>query len=549
MKVKAKRRAGFEFMVDELTLKVLLAEVGPVLAGARVSSAYRPAPGVFALELRTRDGRRGALTLAPRDGGAMFFDAAPGKRRGERVRTGLEDAEIVTAEQWRDDRLVVFNVDVGSGRRRLVAEFFGRAGGLFVLEDDAVAAVLSGRPLATREKYPWPEGRRRAPAGSLSADDISRYAAARDARALTREVAYMSPWAARAIVGDGDAEAAARRLGVSARAAAGDDVRPVTALADGVWRPSSCDIFDGVSVDDVRSFESMNAAAAFAYAENERAGELVAARNGLERRLLAGAKRLERQRKALERRRDEYAAYDEYRRMGEALKYNLAAVRKGATTATLPDPYGEGDIEIELRPELPPVANVERLFTRYKKAKRGVAAVAARLKAVDEELGRVQEDLERVRAAIDLAELEPWLGTAREAERSKREPAARAGPGRRFLSSEGLLILVGRSAAENDELTFKYARPHDLWLHAQQAHGSHVIVRRPDKNKAVPRRTLEEAAALAAFYSSDKHAGVVPVVVVERRHVRRAKGPAGRVTHRGGDVVFVEPRANLKPAP
>jgi predicted ribosome quality control (RQC) complex YloA/Tae2 family protein len=535
-------------MVDELTLKVLLAELGPVLAGAAALSAYRPAPGIFALELRTRDGRRGALTLVPRDGGAMFFGDAPGKRRGERVRAGLEDAELVAAEQWQDDRLVVFDFAVGGGRRRLVAEFFGRAGGLFVLEDDAVAAVLSGRPLATGEEYPWPTGRRRAPAGSLSRGDVSAYAAARDARALTREVAYMSPWAARAIVGDGGEEAAARRFGVFARAAAAGDVRPVAVSAEGVWRPFPCDIFDAVCFDEVRTFESANAAAAFAYAENERAGDFVAAGKALERRLLANVRRLERQRKALERNRDEYAEYDRYRRMGEALKYNLAAVRRGATTVTLPDPYGEGDIEIELRPELPPVANAERLFTRYKKAKRGVEAVAARLKAVDEELARVRDDLERVRAATDLAELEPWLGKTREGDGSKREPAARAGPGRRFLSSEGLLILVGRSAAENDELTFKYARPHDLWLHAEQAHGSHVIVRRPDKNKAVPRRTLEEAAALAAFYSSDKHAGVVPVVVVERRHVRRAKGPAGRVTHRGGDVVFAEPRANLKPA-
>jgi predicted ribosome quality control (RQC) complex YloA/Tae2 family protein len=110
------------------------------------------------------------------------------------------------------------------------------------------------------------------------------------------------------------------------------------------------------------------------------------------------------------------------------------------------------------------------------------------------------------------------------------------------------LIVVGRSAAENDEITFKFARPHDLWLHAQQARGSHVVIRRDDKNKPVPRRTVEEAASLAAFFSGDKHAGVVPVTVVERRHVRRAKGAPGRVTYRGGDVVFVEPVEVIKPA-
>ena len=531
-------------------MKVLLAELGPALAGATASSAYRLRPGVIVLELKTRDAPRGAFTLAPGDGGATFYDANPGKRRGERVgvRTGLEGAELAAAEQWLDDRLAVFDFAAGGGRRRLAAEFFGRAGGLFILEDDAVVAALIGRPLAKGEEYPWPGDRGRAPAGGLSASDIAAYAAARDARALTRDVAFMSPWAARAIVGDGDVEAATRRLGVFARAATGDDVRPVAVSADGEWRPFPCDIFDGVRGDDVRPFGSINAAAAFAFRENERVREFGLGRRNAERRLLAKVKRLERQLKALEGRRGEYAKYDDYRRMGEALKYNLAAVRKGATTVKLPDPYGAGDIEIELRPEFSPAVNAERLFNRYKKAKRGAAAVATRLTVVEEELAPARDDLERMRAAKDLAELEPWLGGSQETERSKREPATKVGPGRRFLSSEGLLVFVGRSAAENDELTFKYARPHDLWLHAQQAHGSHVIIRRPDKNKAVPRRTIEEAAAVAAYYSSDKHAGVVPVVVVERCHVRRAKGPTGRVTHRGGDVVFVEPRANLKPA-
>ncbi|MEE8639784.1 MAG: hypothetical protein V3T41_05180, partial [bacterium] len=90
-------------------MKILLAELGPALAGATASSAYRLRPGVIVLELKTRNGPRGALTLAPGDGGATFYDADPGKRRGERVRTGLEDAELAAAAQWRDDRLAVFD--------------------------------------------------------------------------------------------------------------------------------------------------------------------------------------------------------------------------------------------------------------------------------------------------------------------------------------------------------------------------------------------------------------------------------------------------------
>ncbi len=525
-----------------------MAELAPVLDGGVALSVRRLSAKVYSLELKGRGGGRGALTLAPGDGGAIFYRAGPSERRGERVCPPLEGAEIAGAAQWRDDRLVVLEFVAGAGPRRLVAEFFGRDGGLYILAGDAVVAVLTGRRQAAASEYPWPPDRRRIPASELAADYVGELAAAGDGRRLAREVAYMSPWAAQAILADGDAAAAARRLSEFARIAAGGVAEPVAVSADGTWRPFPCDVFDASSRAGVRRFKRVNAAAAFAFRENETARELADARRKLERRLLGRAARLERQRRELERRRDDYARYDEYRRMGEALKYHLAEVQRGATAVRLPDAAGNGYVDVDLSPELSPAQNAARLFNKYKKAKRGAVAVATRLKKLADELNRLGAELERARGASELAELEGRLGEKEPAAKAER-PAAKAGPGRRFLSSDGLVILVGRNAAENDELTFKYARPHDLWLHAQQAQGSHVVVRRPDKNKAVPRRTVEEAAALAAFYSSDKHAGVVPVAVVERRHVRRAKGPAGRATYRGGDVVFAEPKAKLKPAP
>jgi predicted ribosome quality control (RQC) complex YloA/Tae2 family protein len=526
--------------MDELTIKVLLAELAPVLRDASAAAVYRVSPRVLSLELLG-----GTLTLASGEGGALFYGGTRSKVRRERVRSALDGAKFARAEQWHDDRLVVFDLASPGGALRLVAEFFGRAGGVFILRGNVVEARLAGRRVTPGEEYSWPADRGRAPATPLSAEEVAPYMAADGAAALVRDVAYMSPWAARAVLAGGDAEAGARRLAAFARAAAGEGIRPVAVSSGGVWRPFPCDIFDAAGADDLRPFEGMNAAAAFAYAETEIAGELAAARGNAERRLLARLKRLERQREALERRREDYSRYGRYRRMGEALKYNLAAVRKGMASVKLPDPYGSGDVDVELERALSPAANVERLFALYRKSRRGVEAVGARLEALAEELGRVRDDLERARRVSDAGELEPWL-EERKVPGKEREKAA---PGRRFLSTDGLTVLVGRGAAENDELTFKYARPYDLWLHAEQARGSHVVVRRPDKNKPVPRRTVEEAAALAAFYSSAKHAGIVPVVVAERRYVRRAKGPAGRVTYGRGEVVFVEPGQKLKPAP
>jgi len=533
--------------MDELTLKVIIAELAPILGGAVIRGAFRVSPKAVALELADDAGRPGALTIAPYDGGATFYREGRVGGRPSRIRTSLEGATVSGAGQWSDDRVAFVDVASPDGARRLVAEFFGRAGGLFVLEDAVVSARLAGRPVETGEPYSWPPVRERKSAVDISREEAACYVEGGGERALVRDIAYMSPWAARAIVAGGDPVAAARRLAAFAEVAAGGATAPAAVSIGGAWRPFPCDVFDAAAVEDLKRFDTVNEAASFAWAENERREEIEAARRRATRGLSAAVKRLERQRRELERRRDEYGQYEEYRRMGEALKYNLGAVRKGVKAVALPDPYGDGEVRVELKAELSPAENMERLFTLYRKARRGVEAVAARLEALEGELSRARADLAAALAAGGVEELEPWLGEGTAGGRASR-PGGERGPGRRYVSSDGLVIVVGRSAAENDEITFKFARPHDLWLHAQQARGSHVVIRRADRNTPVPRRTVEEAASLAAFFSGDKHAGVVPVTVVERRHVRRAKGAPGLVTHRGGDVVFVEPAEIIKPA-
>ena len=90
---------------------------------------------------------------------------------------------------------------------------------------------------------------------------------------------------------------------------------------------------------------------------------------------------------------------------------------------------------------------------------------------------------------------------------------------------DGLQILVGRNARENDELTFGVAKSDDLWLHARGTPGSHVVVRL-DKGKDAPPGTLHEAASLALLYSDLKKSGKGEVIYTRRKWVRKAKGQA-----------------------
>lgn len=113
---------------------------------------------------------------------------------------------------------------------------------------------------------------------------------------------------------------------------------------------------------------------------------------------------------------------------------------------------------------------------------------------------------------------------------------------RRFVSPDGLTVLVGRSAADNDLLTFELGQARDGWLHVAAGSGSHVVVRNPDRLERLPRDTLRFAAALAARYSKAKDGGRVSVHVATCADVSKPRGfPPGKVELRRFTTVVASP--------
>ncbi len=251
------------------------------------------------------------------------------------------------------------------------------------------------------------------------------------------------------------------------------------------------------------------------------------------------ARLIRRRIRRLERRRDKILAdlakargWEDLRRKGELLRVHRTRVLRGLSDVTLPDYYaGAGKtLVIPLDPALTVDANAERYFKQARKIKRGLPIIERRLAETEAELkgwetalqkviqAETPEALERAAAAHDLTQLEPPPPKAR----APQEREGAAIEPRRLVSTDGREILVGRSSAGNLHLTFRVARPHDLWLHVEGYGGSHVIVRNP-KGKTVPPRTLREAAQLAAFFSKARNAGKVPVHYTSVRFVKRAK--------------------------
>lgn len=228
-------------------------------------------------------------------------------------------------------------------------------------------------------------------------------------------------------------------------------------------------------------------------------------------------------------------------RLGNTILANLHIIKKGMTTATITDPYGTGDVEIDLDPTLNGPSNADRLFTRARKLKTAVKLAEERIAGIKNRLEEIYRERECAETIDDIKELRKTAAACSRKQAKLRSHDADQPFPRRFVSVSGLEIIVGRNDKENDEL-IRWAGKNDLWLHAQGVGGSHIILRTPGKKQQPDRKSIEQAASIAAYYSRAKTSAVVPVVCTQVKYVvkRKGQGP-GKVTYTREKVIFVEP--------
>ncbi len=221
-----------------------------------------------------------------------------------------------------------------------------------------------------------------------------------------------------------------------------------------------------------------------------------------------------------------------YRVWGELLTAYGHQIKKGATEVQLLDFYTGEPVTVSLLGHLSPIENAQRYFRLYAKGKAQAAHAQKRLQETQQEIAyleSVQLALEQAETLEEIVEISEELEREGYIKKEKRKPsrqADRLGP-RTFLSTDGYTILVGRNNLQNEELTLKTSSHNDLWLHAKDAPGSHVIIKLNKNTKNindVPDRTLEEAALLAAYFSRNRDADKVAVDYTFRNNVKKPKG-------------------------
>ena len=248
----------------------------------------------------------------------------------------------------------------------------------------------------------------------------------------------------------------------------------------------------------------------------------------LQREALLGAERME-----------------EYRVSGELLTANLHLAEKGMKSVSLPNYYDPElkEIEIPLDVKLSPAQNAQRYFKLYQKARNARTLAAEQIEKTSEELAYLEgqmDNLGKCSGESELAELRDELekfGYVRRVTNRRQMKQLPPSQPMKFTAPSGATILVGKNNLQNDKLTFS-ADPNEIWLHAKDMPGSHVIIvgENPDDE------TIVYAAKLAAAYSKGANSSNVPVDYTRRRFVKKPSGAKpGFVIYTNQRTLYVTP--------
>lgn len=234
---------------------------------------------------------------------------------------------------------------------------------------------------------------------------------------------------------------------------------------------------------------------------------------------------------------------DELRLWAELIKQNLKTISKGAPTATLTDwTQGDGvEVTVPLEPTEPPLDTMNRYFKQAKKLDKSLPKVAARLGHAEERIASIEAMISEIEEAQDLESIVSLHEQAMSRGWAKAEPVPKGAvapaarrpvqerrkPYRRFVSKDGIEMLVGRTASDNDELSLRIGKGNEHWMHVANYAGSHVVIR--FTGDELPPETLLDAAVLAVHFSQAR-GGRVEVHRTRCKYVSKFRGAkAGQV--------------------
>ncbi len=251
-----------------------------------------------------------------------------------------------------------------------------------------------------------------------------------------------------------------------------------------------------------------------------------------------------------------FSRAEEHQKFGELLLANLHQAVKSGSSFTVTDYYEaeQPQLSIPAKEFSTPKELAEHYFKSARKARHGIETINARLPEVEATIQKLNQQIEKLKSIFTFELLNAFKeevgaiqkGTAPTKTSNQKDKQKPISGARRYQSSDGYEILVGRTSKDNDNLTLRVAKSFDLWFHAADYPGSHVILRNKNRHQPIPVRSITEAAQLAAKFSQANLKGAggarIGVNYCEKKFVTKPKGfGVGQVRLSAYKTIIVEP--------
>lgn len=572
--------------MDNFLLQAITNELDPALRSQRLGRIAQLNTTDVAFDFRLRDGRWLVASTDPARL-ALYLTTRQPKQLSEEYRTDtafvslvkkhLGNAKLTTLEKLGYDRVIRFEFEAEdetgqTKKRSLIVLLTGRGANLLLIESGRILARLreSNDAAADLDEYSEPAP----PADKLdpflcSAAQLYGLIAGSDgdiAMAAQKNFIGFSPAYARELAfraRTSDVELALRTL-------LGDlfESNPVPAIystpsIDELKREigreeysltlSPIELLHLFALDKT-GFSTVNEAADAYFTLIEERRRFVARKQKLTSQFSA---KLKKQRTLAANLRRELAGCvksETHQRWAELLLANLHQAVKINGKFTVTDFYDEAQSSLEIPAAEKATAKeaAEHYFKLARKARHGVEAIQARLPEIEADMTNLENKLatlakitrsEELRAGFEVdSQPQPIRQEKPKTQPGKKPKEEKLSGMRRYRSTDGYEILIGRTDRDNDNLTVRIAKSYDLWFHAADYPGSHAVLRNPLRRE-VPWNSILEAAQLAAKFSQARENAKVAVNYCEKKFVTKPKGFApGQVRLSSFKTVMVEPR-------
>jgi len=328
---------------------------------------------------------------------------------------------------------------------------------------------------------------------------------------------------------------------------------PVIIYKDGI--PSDFSAFDlslyeEDSQYEIRHFDSMSEVIHQFYSEKDKSSRIRQRSTDLRKVISTLMERTSKKLNIQEKQLKDTEGMDKFRVYGELLHTYGYSLAGGEDHLTCEDFYTNQEVTIPLKKDLTASENAKHYLEKYDKLKRTKENVVVQLQETRQEL----EHLESIQTALDIAETEEDLqdirkemgdfGFIHKAQGKDKIKMQRKSRPYHFVSSDGYEIFVGKNNYQNEEVTFKIGDGGDMWFHAKNVAGSHVIVKTGGQPmEEIPDRLFIEAAELAAYYSSHREDQKVDVDYTVRKNLKKVPNAApGFVIYHQNWSVTVTPK-------